>query len=1125
VDREDVLGRGSVIRFEGGSGLIFEMDLNGSVFKVSHGGIMLNLFIGGMTDGSVANIYLKTRDGNGSVVPLLGPRSPSVFSFEGRFEATGRALGLEYSVHLVLAESISAWTWVVRLRNISMSSKEIELLHVQDLGLAQYGAIRINEYYTSHYIDHTPLKHERMGYMVASRQNLPMAGKHPWAMLGSLRRAVGFATDGLQIYGLEGRKGYALPVLKGGLPSSRLQHEHSIVAIQDSVLRLDGGEEAVAGFFGVFLEDHPSASSADDLTIADDCISVLHGSSNVKKAGVAGVRPCQSLFSGGKVLDALNLDEDEIGLFFPGERVEEERRDGKLLSFFTGGGRHVVLKAKELLVLRPHANIMRSGSLLVPDEEAMTTTAWMGGVFNSMLTQGHVAINRFLSTVHSYLGLFDANGQRIFVEIDGEMNLLRVPSAFEMGINHCRWIYKHDKAVIEVISEALFDRHLIRILLAVLSGKPMRFLLSHHLAIDGDDGVSGRPPSYRMEGTSIVVSPRPGTELGSRFPEGWFRITSHGAKDIEAVGGDEMLFRDGLSRGQPFLCLLTAPCSSFGLDIEGGLIRGGAVRVESERPEAKDIYEPPRLIPREDSEDGHQASRLSVIMPWFVQNALVHYLAPRGTEQYTGGGWGTRDICQGPVEMLLGLGRIEPVREILQEVFKAQNKDGDWPQWFMFFDRERNIRAGDSHGDIVFWPLNALASYLLYSGDKGFLDRKAPFFHPEGDSKAEHAAIMEHVERALSLISRRVVPGTCLAAYGHGDWNDSMQPFDPEMRERLCSAWTVTLQYQTMTALSAAFDAVGMKERSLDLINRAKEVREAFRGLLLKDGILAGFAHFRQEGIEYLLHPSDEKTGVSFRLLPMIHAIINDMLTKEEAERHITIIKERLLGPDGARLFDRPMEYRGGVMKRFQRAESAAYFGREIGLMYTHAHLRYAEALARFGDSRGFFKALCQANPVGLKGIVPSASLRQANCYYSSSDAAFGDRYEALRDYRKVMTGEIPLEGGWRIYSSGPGIWTRLFIQNLLGLRIERDRVIIDPVIPPTLDGLKAEIRLSGMDLAITYRTGALGAGPERVISAGRDLPFERRPNPYRSGAVEIPRNELLKGLTGSTVDVTVILG
>jgi len=144
----------------------------------------------------------------------------------------------------------------------------------------------------------------------------------------------------------------------------------------------------------------------------------------------------------------------------------------------------------------------------------------------------------------------------------------------------------------------------------------------------------------------------------------------------------------------------------------------------------------------------------------------------------------------------------------------------------------------------------------------------------------------------------------------------------------------------------------------------------------------------------------------------MIHAIINGLLTPEQAKKHLALIQEHLHGPDGARLFDRPMEYRGGPMKHFQRAESASFFGREIGLMYTHAHLRYAEALARCGDAEGFFQALCQANPVGIRGLVPSATIRQANCYYSSSDAAFSDRCEAFAEYGRVKKGEVPLDGG-----------------------------------------------------------------------------------------------------------------
>ncbi len=99
----------------------------------------------------------------------------------------------------------------------------------------------------------------------------------------------------------------------------------------------------------------------------------------------------------------------------------EVGESGEALSFFCGADRHVVLRAKELRVLRPHGHLLRSGRHTTPDETSLTSTAWMSGVFHSMLTQGHVSINRMLSTVHSYLGLFRSHGQRVFVEIDGRL--------------------------------------------------------------------------------------------------------------------------------------------------------------------------------------------------------------------------------------------------------------------------------------------------------------------------------------------------------------------------------------------------------------------------------------------------------------------------------------------------------------------------------------------------------------------------------------------------------------------------------------------------------------------------------------------------------------------------------
>jgi len=100
---------------------------------------------------------------------------------------------------------------------------------------------------------------------------------------------------------------------------------------------------------------------------------------------------------------------------------------------------------------------------------------------------------------------------------------------------------------------------------------------------------------------------------------------------------------------------------------------------------------------------------------------------------------------------------------------------------------------------------------------------------------------------------------------------------------------------------------------------------------------------------------------------------------------------------DGARLFDRPAIYHGGPMEVFQRAEASTFFGREIGIMYTHAHLRYAEALARHGDGERLLEALALANPIGVTERGPNAQRRQSTCYYSSSMRPFATETKQLR--------------------------------------------------------------------------------------------------------------------------------
>ena len=1089
------------------SGLSLEVTSRGAVRRFDCGSTALNLFVGNELEGGPTNLYLRRhRGGTTEFIALLGPRSPTRFDLrqaDGRLIGAGSWQGIDYVIALVLAQDALAWFWHVRLLNTTPTQHQLDLIYAHDVALAPYATVRLNEYYVSQYVDHTPLQHRSRGCAVASRQNLPAEGRNPWCVIGSLRSATSFATDAMQLHDLT-----------KALPGRRLQHEHSLVAIQDATLHVDAGQSISAGFFGLYRPDHPGATSPADLESIDAATALPEAVQGTLGFVPADVTATATLFASAAALQTTDLDDAAARELFPGEwRHEERDEQGALLSFFHGADCHVVLRAKELRVQRPHGHMLRTGLHITPDETALTSTVWMKGVFHSMLTQGHVSFNRFLSTTHSYLGLFRSHGQRIFVDIDGAWHLLDLPSAFEMTRNACRWIYCHGAETIQVRAAAGTDAHELTQAVEVSPPRPMRLLISHHVAMNGDDGSTPGPASWRTEGSSVVVTAAAGSEMARRFPSGSFVLTPVGSTEFQRVGGDEALFVDGRSRELPYICIVTSPAPAARLRIRGQLM------AESDPPPLR-VEKPSALAPQLQMSApaagplSQHLARIADIVPWFAHNAFVHYLSPRGLEQYSGGGWGTRDVCQGPVELLLALGRVEPIRDLLLRVMSAQNADGDWPQWFMFFERDSAVRAGDSHGDIVFWPVLALAQYLIASGDEELLDERVA-----------GATVWQHAERALALIEKRVVPDTALAAYGHGDWNDALQPADPAMREHMCSAWTVTLHYQTLVTLARALRAIGRSREAATFEQRAEAVQRDFQRVLVVDDVLTGYALFEGGGVRHLLHPSDTTTGVRYSSLAMIHAILEDLLTPQQARNHLRLIDAHLRGPDGVRLFDKPMPYHGGPMRFFQRAESATFFGREIGLMYMHAHLRYAQALAHVGEADRFFHALCQANPIGIRAIVSPATLRQANCYYSSSDAAFADRYEASAEYQRVVEGRVPLDGGWRIYSSGAGIALGLIVRRFLGLSPEATALSVDPVIPSALDGLRVTTMLLEKPIEVIYAVGAKGCGVSRIELNGRPLAFERDHNPYREGAVRVAIEAVKNSLQAKKNRLEIAIG
>ena len=161
------------------------------------------------------------------------------------------------------------------------------------------------------------------------------------------------------------------------------------------------------------------------------------------------------------------------------------------------------------------------------------------------------------------------------------------------------------------------------------------------------------------------------------------------------------------------------------------------------------------------------------------------------------------------------------------------------------------------------------------------------------------------------------------------------------------------------------------------------------------------------------------------------------------------------------RLMDKPVPYRGGPEQVFRRAESAAFFGREIGLMYVHAHLRYGEAMAALGEADALWEALQVANPIAVTDRLAMPRHASATPISAAATPPFPTA-TGQAEWPRVKAGSIPVDGGWRIYSSGPGLYTNLLLSHAFGIRRRFGERIVDPVLPPSLGRISVEMNVDG---------------------------------------------------------------
>lgn len=1076
---------------------------NGDLYEIQSHGVMINQLNGNALDGSLNQIYLRLREaGELSFIPLIGSNADSAFAYSDKqLTWTGTYQSINYQVDFQLAQD--CWFWRVQLSG----SGEAELVYGQDLGNAAKGAVQSNEAYVSQYIDHH-VSHDKDRIVLSSRQNQPQNGQFPLVEQGSFQALKGFSTDGYQFFGRSYKETNQPAALsQETLANEVYQYEFAYTALQTQWLTVSETPTEIVFYAAVKANQ---ATAVNEPQFALETLKETYQALSFDSLQ-ATAQPRKNF---GQPLTGLTFTTEEINERFPQQEAVESV-DEQLYSFFTPDYHHVVLKEKEGQMERSHGHILMSGQDLIVDQPILSTTVYMTGMFNSQIVLGNTNMNKLLSNSRNSLNLFKRSGQRIYLKDGDQWRILTMPSAFEMGLNSATWYYKTADDVIQVTTFTKANGRTIATTITSEQGRAYTWAITNQFVMGIDEAVPTATISQDQQ--LLTIKGTADSPIAETYPELTYYL--HAAQPFELT--DETIFNVAADDSATVLTFAEQATVSF--VIQGTLTGEPFVSETLDRQQEDTAYTAfvdDLLNQFELKHSQADVASFNHLARWYTHNMLVHYLSPHGLEQYGGAAWGTRDVSQGPTEYFLALNRPEMVASIIEHLFENQfADDGNWPQWFMF-DRYEKQKADESHGDVIVWPMKVVSDYLEKTKDFAILEKELPYTDRATFLKTKtKASLFDHLKKEVAYIEANFLEGTYLSCYGDGDWDDTLQPNNSKLKKQMASSWTVALTYEVLKKLASQLQSVD-PEYAKHLTELSAGIKHDFEKYMLADGTLPGFVYMEDsEHVELMVHPTDKKTGIQYRLLPMQQSMIGELLSPEQADHHVAIIKEHLQFPDGVRLMNRPATYAGGVSTNFKRAEQAANFGREIGLQYVHAHIRFTEAMAKLGREEETWQALGVINPIQIAQRVENAEIRQANAYFSSSDGDFKTRVEAQENFGKLKEATVGVKGGWRIYSSGPGIYMNQLISNVLGIRTFVDHVELDPVLPAELAGLTLTYRLFDRPVEIVYHS----ASTPKVLINGEEMSTEFAENRYRQGAFVLKKAALCAQLNENqtnTIDI-----